>query len=621
MSRLRYLPRRWHIATAAILVFAQDALGQPAPPAVDRLLKPQKLVVEIFQEPGVPKLEVQKVIQGTPVSLASLFAPGGIAIEVAFRNDPIPKGADYKQVQRLQTPSTDAVWYAALLIAEQDKDGMGILSWMPDDKRRTAVVFAKPSREMGDPALAMFLSAAHELTHILNIHHADWEGTSFTQDSTIEGYSDPKTSRWHLSAASVKHLRHAPDAFVRPGAVTFGVVLPEHAALHQRTPSETYTVVNNVEEAGKQPNAVARVLPPRSLGPTIIIGSDLTDAQTTTRESVTVFVGVQANANPLREILVTVTDANGSRELRRLTAPKPDRQDLNLTVPLSLGMNRVTVSANDDDRYSTEQELTLVREDIAGKLLAVIFGVQQYTNVRPLKHTLNDARGMRDLLLGLGLEKERMFYTEDPNLATVRTGLGTWLRQQAGPKDVAFVYFAGHGAAELDAESDEPDKLSKYLLPVEADLSNLYATALPMSEVADLLRKIKARTLIVILDACFSGSAGGRAVVAASNRADSVIAPNFLVKGTGQGRVILSASGPNEAAQEVDELNHGVFTFYLLEGLSGKADSQPDGQVDLLELVNWVTEQVRGKTGGKQKPGLWGDVREAPVLWRRPPVK
>ena len=621
LDRLRNPLRAWPLATIAILLVAQDAFGQ-SEPAVDRLLKPQKLVVEIFHEPGVPRLEVEKVINGTSVSLASLFAAGGIQIEFAYRDVAIPKGGDYKRVQQLQTPSTPSAWYAAIVVAEEDKGGDGILSLMPDSEgRRTAIVYAKPHREMGGEAPGMFLSAAHELTHILNLHHGDWEGTSFTKDSTIEGYSDAKTTRWHLSAASVKHLRHAPDEFVRPGGVAFGVVLAEHSAHHQPTPTETFTVVNSLADIGKRPAVATRVIRPRSLGPVILILSELSDEHTTTRETVKVSLAVEAKDGSLQEIRVTVTAAGSQRELRSLTAPNPDRQNLDLSVPLSPGTNVVTVSAKDEDGHTTEQELTLIREDTPSKLLAVIFGVEKYTNVRPLKHTLNDARGMRDLLLGLGLEKDRMFYKEDPNLTTVRTGLGTWLRQQAGPKDVAVVYFAGHGAAEIDADSKEKDKLSKYLLPVEADLADLYATALPMAEIADLLPKIKARTLIVILDACFSGSAGGRAVVAESNRADSVITRDFLERGTGQGRVILSASGANEAAQEVEELGHGVFTFYLLKGWSGEADSQKDGRVDLLELVHWVSDQVRSKTGGKQTPGIWGEVREPPIIWRREIVK
>src|SRR3954464_14955657 len=95
----RRQPRTWCLATIALVLVAQDARGQSAL-AVDRLLKPQKLVVEIFHEPGIQRLELQKVLQGTPVSLASLFAPGGIEITVAYRNDPIPRGVEYERIQQ-----------------------------------------------------------------------------------------------------------------------------------------------------------------------------------------------------------------------------------------------------------------------------------------------------------------------------------------------------------------------------------------------------------------------------------------------------------------------------------------------------------------------------------------
>ena len=68
-------------------------------------------------------------------------------------------------------------------------------------------------------------------------------------------------------------------------------------------------------------------------------------------------------------------------------------------------------------------------------------------------------------------------------------------------------------------------------------------------------------------------------------------------------------------------MGHGVFTYYLLKGWSGEAVSQKDDNVDLMELVHWVSEQVRSKTGGKQTPVLSGEVREPPVLWRRQTVK
>jgi hypothetical protein len=471
LRSLRGAARSGRLAIVALLGLESLAFTQSRTPAIDRLLEPQKLVVEIFRETGISKADVVQALENGPVSLSSIYAPGGIAVELAYRDDAIAKDPDYLEVQKLQTPSTESTWYVGILLAgESTRHGQGILSLMPDSEgRRTAFVYMNASLETKNPAWATFNSVAHELTHLLNLHHSDWEGTSFTQDSTIEGYAQVDSVRWRLSESSVKHLRYAPDAFVRPGGVEFGVVLAEHSSRHQSTPNEVFDVVASLEEVGRRPLAAARTPPPpprpRSVGPTIVIGSELTDQQTTTREKVSVFLVVQAMEDSLADIRVSLAGAapGAERELRHLTNPNPDRQNLDLSVQLAPGTNRVIVFARDQSGHTTEESLTLVREDVPGKLLAVVFGVKEYTNVRPLKHSISDARSVRDLLLNLGLEKERLFYEEDPSLTKVRTGLGNWLRQQAGPKDVVFVYFAGHGAAEIDPLADDRDQLSKYL--------------------------------------------------------------------------------------------------------------------------------------------------------------
>jgi uncharacterized caspase-like protein len=72
----------------------------------------------------------------------------------------------------------------------------------------------------------------------------------------------------------------------------------------------------------------------------------------------------------------------------------------------------------------------------------------------------------------------------------------------------------------------------------------------------------------------------------------------------GKGRVVLAASGPNESAQERADLGHGVFTYYLLEGLRGAADANGDGEVDVNEAYAYVSEQVSHATHGAQNPKL-----------------
>jgi uncharacterized caspase-like protein len=78
----------------------------------------------------------------------------------------------------------------------------------------------------------------------------------------------------------------------------------------------------------------------------------------------------------------------------------------------------------------------------------------------------------------------------------------------------------------------------------------------------------------------------------------------------GRGRAVLTASGPDEAAQEDPDLGHGVFTYHLLEGLRGAADStsageiRPDGNITITEIYDYISRKVKQATRGKQNPTL-----------------
>ena len=77
---------------------------------------------------------------------------------------------------------------------------------------------------------------------------------------------------------------------------------------------------------------------------------------------------------------------------------------------------------------------------------------------------------------------------------------------------------------------------------------------------------------------------------------------------TGKGRVILTASGPNEVSVEDDELGHGVFTYYLLQGLRGNADMDGDDMISIDELYSYVSKKVATATGQSQHPVKKGSV-------------
>ena len=81
---------------------------------------------------------------------------------------------------------------------------------------------------------------------------------------------------------------------------------------------------------------------------------------------------------------------------------------------------------------------------------------------------------------------------------------------------------------------------------------------------------------VMLLDTCYSGTAGGRTFARQQVRG-SGLNDQFLERLTrSRGRIIITASGPNEVALELPNLTHGLFTYYVLEGLRGKADREGD---------------------------------------------
>jgi helicase len=126
-----------------------------------------------------------------------------------------------------------------------------------------------------------------------------------------------------------------------------------------------------------------------------------------------------------------------------------------------------------------------------------------------------------------------------------------------------------------------------------------------MEELTRILQRLRPERVALILDSCFSGAAeGGRTLFDPAVRTRGVVTDEFLSRlaGAGKGRVVLTASGANEIALEPRNLGHGVFTYFLLEGLRGAADDDGDGQVDVDEIYKYVSRKVSDATRGSQRP-------------------
>jgi uncharacterized caspase-like protein len=307
-----------------------------------------------------------------------------------------------------------------------------------------------------------------------------------------------------------------------------------------------------------------------------------------------------------------------------------------VAVPVTLrsGANAIVITASEPDGTVRQEVRTIIYDAPkvaavppapaapaapAHERWAVVVGVGNYESaaIPRLRYTVPDAEAVYETLIGpAGFKKDNVLLLTDrserkPTLRNIKWALGTFLGRSARKDDTVFIFFAGHGAPEVDTRGIERDGLAKYLIPSDADPDDLYSTALPMDELQTIFGRIEAERVVAFLDACYSGAAGGRTFAAKKTRAGAVD-DLFLERLTrSKGRAIITASRPTEVSIELPELGHGIFSYYLVSGLRGAADLNRDGIISLQELYEYVEQQVTAKSrsvGGNQHPVMKGEL-------------
>jgi len=355
-------------------------------------------------------------------------------------------------------------------------------------------------------------------------------------------------------------------------------------------------------------------------------------------DEASVLAAVARSSKGISRITVTL---NGT-EVHQQEERSPQKT-MAVSAPLTLreGANAIVITAREPDGAARQEVRTIILERAKpaapvappappaappSTQWAVIIGVGGYENsgVPRLRYSVADADAIYQTLVSAGFKKENILLLTDkterkPTLRNIKWALGTFLARSAHKDDLVMIYFAGHGASEVDQRGIERDGLSKYLVPVDADPDDLYSTALPMDEMQNVLARIEAERVTVFLDACYSGAAGGRTFASTKTRTVNVD-DIFLDRLTrSKGRAIVTASRPSELSIELAELGHGIFTYYLVRGLQGYADTNRDGIVSLQELYEYLAQEVSRKSrqvGGNQHPMLKGELEGVLPLTR-----
>ncbi|MGP1414934.1 MAG: eIF2A-related protein [Treponema sp.] len=155
------------------------------------------------------------------------------------------------------------------------------------------------------------------------------------------------------------------------------------------------------------------------------------------------------------------------------------------------------------------------------------------------------------------------------------------LSTQIQADDVFVFYIAGHGIT-YDEDGDY------YYLPSNFRFTSSEAIQQQGISKNDLIRYlslIKAGKTLILMDTCNAGSFLGNNTRGLSEQT----AIDRLTRSTGHATIV--ASSDDQVAMEGYE-GHGIFTYILVEGLSGKADADGDGFITLQELSAYAEEEV-----------------------------
>src|SRR5579859_4686299 len=258
-----------------------------------------------------------------------------------------------------------------------------------------------------------------------------------------------------------------------------------------------------------------------------------------------------------------------------------------------------------------------------GTRRAVIVGISHYKHVASLGYAAADAASFAQFLESpaggsVPASNIRLLLDTAATRIPILDAI-SWLWDVSEAGDEAIIYFAGHGDVEpghsnraskdnpgLSDASGKADLDLGFLLAYDARADRHYIAegAINSMDLLHLVEQIAKRdaTVWLITDACRSGNMMNGPID--DSRAIAPLMRDWM------GVASLVSSGPDQLSQEGRQWGggHGVFTYYLLRGLAGAANTDSDDVVTLEEAARFVQDSVRVATHGLQVPQRSGNL-------------
>lgn len=291
-----------------------------------------------------------------------------------------------------------------------------------------------------------------------------------------------------------------------------------------------------------------------------------------------------------------------------------------IEVPVAEGENEILISGVNEYGYVTERGVRALAKKTAaekpkGKLYVVAVGVNAYPHLPsdcggracdlnfPVADASEFMRAVAERSAPLHAEMEALLLVNrealeaddaragdimrivgderiiEPEARSIRDEIVDFL-DLPGPDDTTIVFIAGHG---INVDEDY------YVLPTDARKQDgerwRRSSLVAWSDIHEAIERARGRR-ILLLDTCHA--AGAFNAKLEKEAADARI-------------VVLAATAANNTAAELADLGHGAFTWSVLEGIRGAANTGGDG-VRILGLSDYIDREVRRLTNERQQP-------------------
>ncbi|MBI1343525.1 MAG: hypothetical protein GC171_11380 [Terrimonas sp.] len=245
-----------------------------------------------------------------------------------------------------------------------------------------------------------------------------------------------------------------------------------------------------------------------------------------------------------------------------------------------------------------------------GNTYALVIGISAYASrgIPQLQYANRDATAFAGFLASkaggsVPAEHIRLLTDKEATLAAIDDAL-SWLLQTCEEGDRVFFYFAGHG----DMENNTIYKLG-FLLAYNTPRTNYINHAVRIEDLnnfANTLSIVNKARVVLITDACHSGNLAGSGF-----RGNQLVGEQLRTVKANEVRITSCAEDQLSMEDKAWGGGRGVFSYYLVNGLTGLAEKDRNGIVSLQEIKSFLdssfaTDPVLKQAHHQQQPVIRG---------------